>query len=282
MKFQIFSLFFFSLWYPYQGQAMIKALNTAAAGMVTQEEFVNTISNNIANSNTTGFKRSRPESEDLVYRTIIESGGSRDTDTRYSVGVQIGSGSRIAAVRKEFVDGSPMVTNRPWDLMVRGAGFFGIMHPDGKTFYTRDGSFNVDYKGNLVNRDGYKVFPGIQVPPNLLSVNITPVGEIEGYLSNQEDPENLGTLPIFTFMNSSGLKSVSGNLFAQTSGSGDPIQQEASRAGAGSILQGSLEMSNVSVMTEMTTLIQAQRAYETNSKVMGIADQMMETVNRIK
>lgn len=263
-------------------QAMMKALNTAASGMAAQETSVSTISNNIANVNTTAFKRDRAEFEDLLYQTYREPGARSSASTQYSVGLQVGTGSKVSAVRKEFSQGLPQMTNNPFDLMISGEGFFGVILPNNELLYTRDGSFNVSAQGLIVNRQGYNLYPGFTVPANTTSVRISETGTVDAYVSGQIEPVNLGTIPIFNFTNPVGLKSAGGNLYRVTESSGAPLQLVAAEGNAGSIMQGALEASNVNVMNEMTGLIKAQRAYEMNSKVMGVADQMLQTVNNIK
>lgn len=265
-----------------QSHAMLKALHTAASGMAAQETNVNTISNNIANVNTTGFKRGRTEIDDLGYETIQEPGARSSASSQYNVGVQIGSGSRVSSIRKEFTVGSPQITNNPFDLMVNGEGFFGVIMPNGELKYTRDGSFNVDAQGIMVNKQGYKIYPGFSFPPNTANVSIAENGKVDAYIKGQTEPTSVGQIPIFTFVNPVGLKSSGGNLYQISLSSGAPIQAIAGDNNAGGIMQGALETSNVSPMTEMTDLIRAQRAYEMNSKVMGVADQMMQTINNIR
>lgn len=263
-------------------EAMMKALSIAASGMSAQETYVSTISNNIANVNTIGFKRGRTEIDDLGYETIQEPGGRSSASTVYNVGTQVGSGARVSAIRKEFTIGSPQITSNPFDLMINGEGFFGIIMPNGELKYTRDGSFNVDAQGALVNKQGYKVYPGLNFPPNTSSVMISENGKADAYVKGQTEPTNVGQIPLFNFVNSVGLKSTGANLYQVSISSGQPIQAIAGESNAGSIMQGTLEASNVSPMTEMTDLIRAQRAYEMNSKVMGVADQMMQTTNNVR
>jgi flagellar basal-body rod protein FlgG len=261
---------------------MIRALHTSATGMAAQESNVNTISNNIANVNTTGFKKDRTEFDDLLYETIQEAGAKSSGNSEYNVGVQIGSGAKVSATRKVHSQGSPQMTNNPYDIMVNGEGFFGIATPTGELKFTRDGSFNVDAQGNLVNRAGNKVFPGIVIPPNIMKINIADDGNVDAYTRDTVEPINLGRVPVFTFVNPAGLRSDGGNLLAATTGSGQAIQNTAGENGSGFLMQGAIEASNVNVMNEMTDLIKAQRAYEMNSKVMGVADQMLQTVNNIR
>lgn len=276
-------LFFLSIiCFSNRSHAMLKALNTAATGMASQEANVSTISNNIANVNTIGFKRNRAEMEDLLYETITTAGSRSSANTFYNIGTQIGSGSKISSVRKEFKTGSPMITNNPFDFMINGDGFFAIILPNNSIQYTRDGSFNVDAQGNLVTKKGFRVFPGLTFPPETLTVSVGENGNVDVYIKDQVEPSNIGQIPVFTFTNPVGLTSRGGNLYSITQASGPPIQQIAGQNNAGSIMQGTLESSNVSIMVEMTDLIKAQRAYEMNSKVMGVADQMLQTVNNIR
>lgn len=261
---------------------MIRALHTAATGMASQEANVSTISNNLANVNTTGFKKARTEFDDLLYETVQEAGGRSSADSEYNVGIQVGSGSKVSATRKVHSQGSPQMTNNPYDLMVNGEGFFGIIGTNGEMKFTRDGSFNVDAQGNMVTRGGHRVFPGISVPPNIMSINIAENGTVEAFLRNSPEPINLGQIPVFTFVNPVGMRSEGGNMLAATQASGQPIQGVGGIDNAGIIMQGAIESSNVNVMNEMTDLIKAQRAYEMNSKVMGIADQMLQTVNNVR
>jgi len=261
---------------------MIRALHTAATGMASQEANVNTISNNLANVNTTGFKKARTEFDDLLYETVQEAGARSSADSEFNVGIQVGSGSKVSATRKQHTQGSPQMTNNPYDLMVNGEGFFGVVGNNGELKFTRDGSFNVDAQGNLVTRGGQKVFPGITVPPNIMSINISEAGVVEAFLRNSPEPINLGQIPVFTFVNPTGMRSEGGNMLAATQASGQPIQSVPGVDNAGIVMQGAIESSNVNVMNEMTDLIKAQRAYEMNSKVMGIADQMLQTVNNVR
>ena len=260
---------------------MIRALNTAATGMTAQEEQVNAISNNIANANTTGYKAQRTEFEDLLYETVNEAGGRSSSGTEYTVGHQVGSGAKVSATRRLQDTGSAQITNRTYDLMIMGEGFFGLQVGD-EVMYTRDGSFTVDAQGTMKSKNGHPIVPGITVPPNAKSINISDDGKVQAFLSGQTEPIDLGQIPVFTFVNPAGMSDRGGNLAAQTTASGEAIQRIAGEENSGGINQGSLESSNVNVMTEMTNLIKAQRAYEMNSKVMAVTDQMLQTVNNIR
>jgi flagellar basal-body rod protein FlgG len=249
--------------------------------MASQEANVNSISNNIANVNTTGFKKTRTEFEDLLYETVQEAGSRSNSNNQYTVGTQIGSGSKVSGIRRIHEQGSPMITGSPYDLMIQGDGFFGVSVGD-EVLFTRDGAFQVNAEGKLQTKAGNSVIPEIVVPPNVKSLNISEDGTVEAFFMNKVEPSVLGKIPVFTFVNPTGLSDAGGNLARATAGSGAPIENIAGKDNSGVIVQGSLEASNVNVMNEMTNLIKAQRAYEMNSKVMGVADQMLQTVNNIR
>lgn len=270
------------LFFTPQTFALSRALNTAATGMAAQEANVNTISNNIANVNTTGFKKERTEFESLHYHTVKEAGSRTSSNSVHNVGHQVGSGTRVSGITREFTQGAPQLTNNPFDLMINGEGFFGILLPDQTIAYTRDGSFNVNSQGVMVNKQGYVLTPNLQFPPNTVSVSITEAGIVEAFIKNQIEPVNVGQIPVFTFTNTTGLKALGGNNYRPSLSSGPPIQNIAGESNAGIIRQGALEASNVSIMNEMTNLIKAQRAYEMNSKVMKVADEILQTVNTIR
>lgn len=282
MKFLSSSILVLALLYAFPSGAMLKALNTAATGMAAQEQNVNTISNNIANINTVGFKKRRAEMESLLYETVNDPGARSSNNTVYNVGMQVGSGAKVSAIRKEFTDGSPNVTNNPFDLMIKGDGFFGVLLPSQQVVYTRDGSFNVDKTGTLVTKQGYKVMPGLVFPPNTISVNITEAGLVEAFIKDVIEPVQIGTIPVYTFINPVGLSAAGQNFYRVTRSSGPAAENVPGQNRSGLVLQGTLETSNVSIMTEMTDLIKAQRAYEMNSKVMGVADQMLQAVNNLR
>lgn len=262
--------------------AMMRALNTASTGMASQEMNVSTISNNIANVNTVGYKTQRTEFESLKYQTIREAGSSSSANTLYNTGLQIGSGSKVSGTKRDFGTGSPKITNNPFDFMISGDGFFAIILPNQEIRYSRDGAFSVNSQGTLVTKQGYPVYPNIQLPQGTISVNVTEDGKVEAFLKNQMEPSQAGQIPVFTFTNNNGLKAVGGNLYASTQSSGIAVQNIPGENQAGTVNQGTLETSNVVIMNEMTGLIQAQRAYEMNSKVMKIADEMLQTVNTLR
>ena len=260
----------------------MRALNISATGMEAQSQNLSTIANNIANTNTIGFKKKRTEFEDLLYQTTNEAGGRSSSDTIYNVGTQLGSGTKVSATRSIEEQGTPKLTSNPFDLMINGDGYFGIILPNNEIKYSRDGSFSLNKEGVLVNSNGYSVFPTITFPPNTTSVTISNNGTVEAFVNNQPEPQNLGIIPVFTFINPTGLKSIGKNLLSQTVASGPPVQGVASQEHVGEIQQGALENSNVSIMNEMTDMIKAQRTYEMNAKVMGVADKIMEVTNNIR
>ena len=262
--------------------ATMRALNIAATGMEAQELTVSAISNNIANVNTVGYKRQRAETESLLYETIIRPGSRSSFNDRYNVGVQLGSGTKVSAVKKEFSIGTPKVTNNPFDLMIAGDGFFGLLLPDQSVAYTRDGAFSVSAEGILVDKQGHAVVPTLNFPTNTLTVSISESGLVEAYLKDQLDAVEIGQIPTFTFTNQTGLNALGRNLFKPTAASGPAINNIAGENNAGRILQGSLETSNVSIMNEMTDLIKAQRGYEMNARVMKVADEMLKVANTIR
>ncbi len=266
----------------FENGAMMRAIHTAATGMAAQETNVSTISNNIANVDTTGYKRQRAETESLLYETVQMAGSRSSYDSRHNAGIQIGTGSKISATKREFHVGNPQITNNPFDLMINGDGFFGLILPNQTITYTRDGAFNVNAQGILVSKHGHTVVPNLNFPNNTLSVKISEDGRVEAFIKNQREPVEVGQIPVFTFTNSVGLDAVGGNMYRPTLSSGEAITNVAGEDNAGNILQGSLESSNVSIMVEMSNLIKAQRGYEMNAKVMKVADEMLQTVNTIR
>ncbi len=260
---------------------MLRALNTSATGMNSQEQNVNTISNNIANVNTTGYKKERTEFQDLLYEQAQEKGARSSGDSQYTVGQQIGSGSKVSATRRQHTQGSLNITDNPFDVSIQGDGFFPIMVDD-QIRYTRDGSFGPDSQGFITTSSGYKLAPGIQVPSNTRSINISKDGKVQAWVANKKEPEEIGEVKIMTFVNPAGLRDLGGNLAEATTASGSAVEHTPGTNHSGYLMQGSLETSNVQIVNEMTNLIKAQRAYEMNSKVMGVADQMLQTVNNIR
>lgn len=261
---------------------MIKSLNTAATGMQAQQTNLDVIANNIANVNTNGFKKSRAEFEDLMYHNIKEPGAATGENAVSPTGVQTGLGVRTAAIEKNFDGGSAIVTKGALDLQIEGSGFFQIQTQDGQMAYTRDGAFKKDPAGRLVDRNGNLLMPEITIPPDARGIEIAPSGEVRLIVGLNDVPQQVGQLDIVTFINPAGLKAMGKNLFVQTSASGQPAVTRPGLAGSGYLAQGQLEGSNVNIVDEMVNMITAQRAYETNSKVIQAADQMLQSVNGLR
>ena len=261
----------------------MRAMNTASTGMMAQQTNVEVIANNIANLNTTAFKRQRAEFQDLLYQSERRVGAtSSDTGTIIPVGVQIGIGVKTAAVYRITTQGNLTQTSNPLDLAIQGRGFFQVLQPDGTTAYTRAGSFQLSPTGEIVTADGFVVQPGITVPQNTLAVTINPSGQVLAQVAGQVAPQTVGQLDLANFANEGGLTALGSSLFQETPASGSPVTGAPGSVGFGTLNQGLLETSNVDVVSEITTLITAQRAYEMNSKVIQTSDQMMSTLNQIQ
>jgi flagellar basal-body rod protein FlgG len=261
---------------------MIKSLNTAATGMAAQQDNMDVIANNIANVNTMGFKKSRAEFEDLMYQTQKEPGTATGLNAYSANGVQTGLGVRTASIQKDFETGSAVSTNGILDLQIEGAGFFQLLTPDGQVAYTRDGSFKKDPSGKIVDKNGNALQPEITIPLNVSAMEITPSGEVRVMTGQNDPPQVIGQLDIVNFVNPAGLKSLGKNMFMPSPSSGQAVQTRPGLNGTGFLAQGQLEASNVNIVDEMVNMIRAQRAYETNSKVIQASDQMLQSVNNLR
>ncbi len=260
----------------------MRALQTAATGMAAQELNVQTISNNIANLRTTGFKRQQVQFQDLLYENLRRAGASTsDQGTVIPAGLSIGSGVKTVSTPRDTSQGTLTSTSKPYDVAVRGEGYFKIRMPDGTNAYTRDGSFNLDAQGQMVNQNGYVLDPGITVPQNATSVLISAQGLVQASMPGQTALQSLGTINLTRFINKTGLNSIGDNLFQETTASGTPIDGTPSAEGFGNLLQNYLEDANVNAVTEISGLIAAQRAYEMNSKVITAADQMLSSTSQM-
>ncbi|HEU5047725.1 MAG TPA: flagellar basal-body rod protein FlgG [Rickettsiales bacterium] len=261
---------------------MFLSLDIAASGLQAQQTSVDVVSNNLANVSTTAYKRQIPEFRDLLYVNLKRVGTtSSDTGTVNPVGIQLGLGVQTAAIHRDLAQGTPNSTSGPLDLTINGLGYFQVTMPDGSTSYTRDGTFQLSSTGEIVTADGYPVVPNITIPPNATSVSVNASGVVEATIPNQVDPSNLGQLQLATFINENGLQALGHNLYSETQASGAPVVGTPAVDGVGSIEQGFLETSNVNPVTEITTLITAQRAYEMNTKVITASDQMLQTLGQI-
>lgn len=260
---------------------MITALFSAATGMEAQETNINVIANNLANVNTTGFKRSRANFQDLLYHNLRAVGSSTSDDTEVPTGIQVGLGTRTASVEKVYTTGDYEKTGNDLDMAIEGEGFFQVAMPNGETAYTRDGSFKTDSQGRLVTADGNPVEPAITVPENATKLAVGKGGTVMAFLDGEAEGNDLGILELARFGNPSGLKSLGGNLLQESTASGSPILGDPGDSGLGTIAQGFLENSNVSIMKEMISLIAGQRAYEVNSKAVKAADEILQQTNQL-
>lgn len=261
---------------------MIRSLHTAATGMEAQQLNMDVIAHNLANVNTTAFKRSRVDFQDLLYQTIRAAGSTQAQGLRVPTGIQVGLGVRSAATQKVFTQGDFQETGNTWDLLIEGAGFFQVTLPSGELAYTRDGSFKIDASGRVVTSDGYPLEPAITIPPGAEKVDIGEDGTVSVMIAGQSAPQEVGSIQLVNFINPAGLESLGRNLFAKTEASGEPVPGIPGQDGLGTIAQGFLEMSNVKVVEEMVNMILAQRAYEVNSKTIQTADEMLSIANNIR
>lgn len=261
----------------------MRSLAIGATGMIAQQMNVETISNNIANATTTGFKKQRAEFQDLLYQNFRRIGStSSDAGTVVPTGVQVGAGVRIAAVARVLEQGNLTVTDNKLDLAINGSGYFQVTLPSGDTAYTRAGNFKLSPEGIIVTADGYPVQPNITIPAEAVDVAINPSGEVLVKLDGQVQSQNAGQLQLATFANAAGLEAVGDNLFLQTPASGQAVAGNPGNPGFGRVTQGALETSNVNIVQEITTLISAQRAYEMNSKIIKTTDEMMQQASQMR
>ena len=249
--------------------------------MMAQQLNTDVIANNLANVNTTGFKRSRADFQDLLYQTRRPAGTSDTSGSEMPVGIQVGHGTRPVAIQKMFTQGDYVETGNDLDMVIEGEGFFQIQMPDGNTAYTRAGSFKQDSQGRIVTSDGFLMKGGISIPPEVLRTVITSDGTVQAHTSEQ-DVETLGNIELARFANPAGLNSIGRNLYLTTVSSGQPVTNMPGMSGFGTIGQKMLEMSNVQVVEEMVTLIVAQRAYEINSKAVQTSDEMLGMANNLR
>lgn len=261
---------------------MLRSLWTAASGMQAQQLNIDVLSNNLANINTTGFKRSRADFQDLLYETLRLAGAPSSSTTEVPTGIQLGHGTRPAAVQKIFIQGEYKQTKNELDIAIEGEGFFQITMPDGETAYSRAGAFKLDSEGRIVTSDGYFLEPEISIPDDSMQIAIGTDGTVSVRQAGENQASEVGTIQLARFINPAGLNSIGRNLLLPTSASGDVITGIAGEDGFATLAQGFLEMSNVSVVEEMVNLITAQRAYEINSKSIQAADEMLQIANNLK
>lgn len=259
---------------------MLPALWVAKTGLSAQDTNLTTISNNLANVSTTGFKRDRAEFQDLLYQIKRQPGAQSTQDSELPSGLQLGTGVRIVGTQKNFNAGSLQTTEQPLDMAIDGRGFFQILQPDGTTSYTRDGTFHLDSNGQIVNASGFALEPAIVIPNDAQTFTVGKDGTVSITVAGNPTSQVIGNLQTADFINPAGLQAVGNNLFLETAASGAPQVGTPGLAGFGTTLQNTLETSNVSTVEEMVNMITTQRAYEMNSKVISTADQMLSFVTQ--
>ncbi|MDD3238274.1 MAG: flagellar basal-body rod protein FlgG [Candidatus Gastranaerophilales bacterium] len=260
---------------------MLRALTTAATGMMAQQNNLDVVANNIANVNTTGYKKSRAEFQDLLSTAVKTPGAMINQGTYQPVGIEIGLGVKTSATTRVFTGGTIQSTGNPYDIAIEGQGFFQIMQTDGSTAYTRDGSFKVDSMGQLCTTDGKLIQPQITIPQNASEVTVSSDGNVSVKVGTDPNPNVVGQIQLVKFQNPAGLLSVGNNLYVETPGSGTPIQGTPGEDGYGSLQQNYLEGSNVQLVDELINLIKAERAFEANSKIITASSDILRQTNQI-
>jgi flagellar basal-body rod protein FlgG len=257
----------------------MESLWVAKTGLDAQQTRMTVVSNNLANVNTTGFKRGRAVFEDLLYQNLAQPGAATSQNTEQPTGFMLGTGVRVVATEKNFTQGAFLQTGNPLDVLVDGRGFLQVLMPDGGLAYTRDGSLKIDSEGRLVTANGYEIQPAITVPADAQAIIIAADGTIQASLNGQPEPVTLGTLQLADFINPAGLQPRGQNLFVETAASGSPQVGNPGLEGLGSLVQSALEGSNVNVVEELVSMIETQRAYEMSSKAISVSDQMLQYLN---
>lgn len=260
----------------------MQSLYTASTGMLGMQTHIDTTANNIANVNTIGFKKSRAEFSDLMYQVMEYAGTATSDVTKSPTGIEVGLGVRSTAINKIFSEGSLKQTDNQLDIAITGKGFFKLELPDGTEVFSRDGAFKIDDNGTLVNSDGNKIVPEVVIPPDATNISIGTDGIVTVIQPGQTQATQVGQLTLTNFINPAGLHSMGDNLYIETDSSGQPVEGTPGLDGLGSIRQGFVELSNVELVVELTDLITAQRAYDSNSKVITTSDEMLQTTNNLK
>jgi flagellar basal-body rod protein FlgG len=261
---------------------MLRSLFIAATGMEAQKLNIDVISNNLANVNTVGFKKSRADFQELIYQDLRTAGAVSAEGSQIPTGIQVGLGVKPVAVQKLFLQGDFVHTGNNLDIVIEGDGFFQITMPDGSLAYTRAGAFKLDSDGRIVNSDGYPLEPAITIPADTSSITVGSDGKVTAVQAGSVTPTEIGQLELARFINPGGLKAMGKNLFTPTGSSGEVTTGNPSTAGFGTVAQGYIEMSNVNVVEEMVNMIVSQRAYEINSKAVQASDEMLQVANNIK
>ncbi len=260
---------------------MMRALYTSATGMIAQQFHMDVVSNNLANVNTVGFKKSRADFQDLLYQTLRPAGATVADGAQVPAPLAVGLGVRPVSTATLFSEGSFQQTGNPLDVAIEGDGFFKVQTPSGAA-YTRDGAFKIDGQGSVVNSDGYKLQPDIRIPDGAQQISVGKDGTITAVVGGSAEPTVIGQLQLVRFTNPAGLSHAGGNTYVPTAASGTPAEGAPGSEGFGQLAQGTLEMSNVQVVEEMVNMITAQRAYEVNSKAIQTADEMLGTANNLR
>ncbi len=261
---------------------MLRSLWTAATGMKAQQTNIDTITNNLSNVNTTAYKKTRAEFQDLLYQTIRPAGVTNNMGSQYPTPIQIGHGVKLSATLKSFIQGTPVNTGGTFDMAIQGDGFFMVQQPNGELGYTRDGSFKIDGNGNLVTSEGYYMLPEVTIPSESSQVVIRENGEVAVSVPGQTEMQVVGIIKLVRFPNAAGLMSIGKNLYIESEASGEALEGIPGFEGFGTLAQGMLEASNVSVVEEMVNLITSQRAYEINAKAIQTSDEMLGLANDLK
>jgi flagellar basal-body rod protein FlgG len=261
---------------------MIRCMMTAATGMEAQQLYMDTISNNLSNVNTTGFKRAKVEFQDLLYQTLREPGVRNFEGAMAPAGIEAGLGVKPAATQLIFEQGSLLETGNSLDWAIQGEGFFQVTLPDGTTAYTRDGSFKRSNDGSVITSSGFYVSPQITIPENSSGISISADGKVSVILPGEDESTEIGQIELVRFINPSGLRSLGGNLYAMSDASGEPVVSLPAEEGTGSIAMGYSEASNVQIVNEMVNMISAQRAFEIISKAIQVGEEMMQVANGLK
>ena len=260
---------------------MIRSLSIAKTGLDAQQTQLDVVANNLANVGTTGFKRSRAVFEDLMYQNLRQSGGQTSDQTRMPSGLQLGTGVRVVATERIHTQGNSTKTENQKDVMINGGGFFQVLMPDGTAAYTRDGSFQIDQNGQLVTASGYPVQPAITLPPSATSLTVGRDGTVSVVQAGSTASVQIGQIQLVTFLNATGLQAKGENLYVETDASGGANQTAPGQNGAGTLSHGYVESSNVNVVEELVNMIQTQRAYEINSKVVKTSDEMLARLSQL-
>lgn len=256
------------------------ALQVARTGLDAMDTKMRVISNNLANVNTTGFKRDRANFETLAYQQMVAAGAQSDSQNKFATGLNLGSGVRVAGTSRLDTQGTLKQTDNPLDFAIQGDGFFQVQQPDGTTAYTRAGNFTLSAEGNVVTTEGQMILPQITVPQGATGVTVGTDGTVSATLSGQTTPQNLGQIELARFVNPTGLNSIGNNLLTETAASGAPQVGVAGTEGRGTVIQGNLEQSNVNTVEELVDMIETQRGYEVASKMIKSTDEMMQTANQ--